>query len=182
MALLAEGSEIVAGTACGVFHCAPPLHIATPEPMSPELVADLSLTRVELEVIDAWLADLRQQVMPAGRFAHYILIPPAERVFDRESGRPVHWRFSCAGFVCKTYEHAGLTLVALDSLRVDRATLEETWGASMVRFAEARTGPRGFGLEGPPPWPVLLPSHLFHAVEAGRDKLPLRPSAEQNRF
>jgi hypothetical protein len=180
--LLHEATELVAGSTCAVLHCSPPLQVAPPGKMIAHLVGELDLTKDELEILEAWLVDVVQQALPKKALDHYILVPPARRELDEVSGKPKHWRFSCAGFVWKAYEHAGLKLVVLDTIAVDRATLLATWGEDRVVFAEKHTAVLRLGLDGPPPWPVLLPAHLLHALERGRTALPIAPTPAHATF
>jgi hypothetical protein len=60
----------------------------------------------------------------------------------------------------------------LADLRVDRATLVRTWGEAWVSDAQRWSERLRLGLDGQGPWPVLLPAHLLHAVDAGRAALP----------
>lgn len=180
--LLAEASELSPGKSCAVLHCEPPLEVARPGKMDAHLVGDLDLSKDEIEVIEDWLADITQQTLPTNPLLHYVLVPPARRAFDKVTQRPKHWRFSCVGFVWKTYEHAGLKLVSLEKISVDRPTLVSTWGEDAVVLAEKTSARYELGLDGPGPWAVLLPAHLFHALERGRAALPFAPTEEHSSF
>lgn len=94
-------------------------------------------------------------------------------------------RFSCAGFVLKAYEYAGIFLVAVDDSGFPRISLERLGQIYPdLRRLKQRTR-QELGLSGDGPWPVLLPGHLFHSLKRDADALrntPYIPSAGQECF
>lgn len=131
------------------------------------------LTDEEQSSIADWLDQLALGLKNDSIKVDYSACPAWEDRGDRVNSRSMERRFSCAGFVwCCFAESLGVEIVARepDLPEVDIRTLEQVWGERAMRVA-----PR-YGLRGPPPWRVLLPSYLFHALSRGRATMPHRPT------
>ena len=114
--------------------------------------------------IEEWLNTLRTSTVTI----RYIALPTSDIVRDKVSGRPIGRAFSCAGFVHCCFEEAiGIRLIALDALpEVNRDILLRIW-----RETEIALG-RRYGIQGPGPWKIFLPSYLFHALLRGSETSP----------
>ena len=50
--------------------------------MPAHLWRELDLTKIEIEAIETWLADIAVQALPSDKYEHYVLVPPARREYD----------------------------------------------------------------------------------------------------
>src|SRR5262249_40642702 len=118
---------------------------------------------------------------------------------DKENGKKILRRCSCASFVAHGYkEGAGIDLVVGEELLppVRLTTIQQVWArqfaavlskAKEERHRDSMAGRalRALGLSGKGPWPVLLPGYLFHALNQPDhgEQAPYQPKDEaEGRF
>jgi len=184
--LVADGS-LNPATAVSVFDMGIEIRLSPPGEMLPHAFGTLSLSRDEMELLDAWVQNISTQV----RDVVYIALPAWLRDVDEDTGRPAGWRFSCAGWVQRAYLVLGIRLIE-DSLlpHVTFDVVLETW-RHVLRAAtggydppeeKAREILSWFGLIGPGPWRVLLPGYVLRAFEQPRSNLPYAPREDDRDF
>ncbi len=168
---LLEGALSIAdGDTLSVFHMADPrTRLQLPGTLPAHAVGwFLDLPGEECERIRKWVGRFTSSAIEI----MYVAFPSYQDLKDPATGRTIGRRFSCAGLVQACYEEAlkVLLVVPTDDLpEVKRDVLELVWSRAVVA--------RGwrYGLEGPGPWKVLLPSYLFHALSKDRAELPHKP-------
>lgn len=164
-----EGS-VANGQTVSVFHMANPIaRLELPGEMTAHVLGwVLDLTDDEFGCIEVWLEEVKTTSVKI----EYLACPATQVLVDKINGRPIGRAFSCAGFVCCCFAEALkiMLLVPEEALPdVSVATLQGVWGEARVRAG------RRYGLRGPGPWKVLLPSYLFHALTKARAEMPHRP-------
>lgn len=179
-------ADLAEGGSCDVFDSGPPLHVGDRTgrgSMRAHWVGDIGLTDREVFGIRLLLANMATSVQPPrgefDRWRNYSVLP-AEDVppFEMEGATRVytHARFSCAGFVTWCYRQVEINLIDQNALpALSRSDLEAVWGPRMVAVMLQRM--RSSGSPPPDAAPILHPSYIFHAIEAGRAALPFRPDA-----
>ena len=177
--LMAGEARLEMGRVVQVHDMGPPLNVEPPNTFPVAVHGSLPLTREEREGIDEWLAE----ILPLASSCKYLASPSARLHRDEITGQIAFWEFSCAGFVAMAYERgADVVLVKqseLPPLSADQAYA--LWGQGRRREVFARLASL-FGLNGEGPWLVLVPGHIFHALQQGRSFLPYRPSATDISF
>ena len=195
--VLANETRVCADALVAVFHMQPPVGHG-PMPAHAVGVA-ASLDPARLEDIAVWLATVQTEMagpgaaMPAGTrrqkilhlFRDYIVRPAVKWAADKQTRRKRYLGFSCSGFVAECYaEGAGLPLVVPEENlpEVHMADLRKVWGR-LLALVPADDPDRWLaerGLDGPGPWPILLPAYLLHAMNEG--VLPYRPDVPRWAF
>jgi hypothetical protein len=173
-AILAELTTLERGTRAQVFDMGQSLRLSLPNPMPVHVVGWLPLSSDEEVALDVWLEDMRTRAQAC----RYIAYPAEEPIQDPVTHTTTGWRFSCAGFASRAYsEGPGINLVVSESElpALDFATLRMLWLPSCSEAAARKY--LGQYLRGPPPWRVLAPGYLFHALAQSRAELPYRPWA-----
>jgi len=168
--ILEHAQPIASGDKVPVFHMANPLtKLELPGKMDAHALGWLiDLGEDAYKSIKEWVEELRS----GGLQIKYLAFPSYEIHKDPATGRVIRREFSCAGFVQACYEEALQIwlLVPTDELPdVARDTLELVWERALVARG------RHYGLAGPGPWKVLLPSYLFHALSKDHADLPHKP-------
>lgn len=177
--LAAEDLQLDAGGLVRTYHMGPPLGIEPPAQFQATVHGSLSLSRDEQEGIDEWLAE----IAPLASQCSYVALPAARIRRDEDSEQIIGWDFSCAGFVAAAYQAgADITLIEQDELPLlDMATAHRIWGGGLPLAVFKRIAPR-IGLTGAGPWPVLVPSHILHALAKDRAGLPYQPAMDDIAF
>ncbi|NUQ72895.1 MAG: hypothetical protein HUU21_04995 [Polyangiaceae bacterium] len=168
--ILVRRQPIKDGESVAVYHMANPRdRLQLPGAMNAHAAAWLvDLIEHEHGRIENWLEEFETSAIEI----EYSAFPANDVIVDKATGRPIGRKFSCAGFVQACYQEAlGVRLIVpKDELpEVERGVLQLVWPAPLV------TRGRQYGLVGPGPWKVLLPSYLFHALSKKRAELPHKP-------
>lgn len=168
--VLEQAQLIASGDLVSVFHMADPLSkLELPGTVDAHALGwVLDLGDDDHESIKEWAVGLAS----GGFELKYLAFPSYEINKDPATGRVIRREFSCAGFVQACYEEAlQIWLIApTDELpEVSRDVLLCVWDERELSAA------RRYGLRGPGPWKVLLPSYLFHALCKSRAELPHKP-------
>jgi hypothetical protein len=172
-----------ASTKIDVYDVAPPTRVGQPSAtggmttgtLTAHAAAWIEMTQAELANMEVWLSDVRDRLAarPArSRWDDYSVIPAAREIRDASTGRVVHVRYSCAGFVERCYAQGAAIDLMVDEDElpaVDLATLARIWPAVLHHRR------RRFGLEGEGPWKVLLPGYLLHSLARLNARVPYRP-------
>lgn len=142
------------------------------EQLAVHAIGRLQLSKRERMLMSAWLhRQLRVRTL-AGDF-----ITRADAQRDPVSDRIIGRRYSSAQLVHECVRACtGVTLVDAEAVPTStRERLVDIWGEHKIEVA-ARRGE----LDGEPPWTVLLPAHLFHALARDEPRAsPLRPIPAQ---
>jgi hypothetical protein len=175
--ILERARTIKAGEVVSVFHMANPAsRLQMPGTMSAHAVGwVLDLLDHEHEEIGLWLQELATSTIQI----EYVAFPANDVVADKVTGRTIGRKFSCAGFVQACFDESIQIrlIVPTDELPdVSRDVLLCVWEERYLSIA------RRYGLRGPGPWKVLLPSYLFHALSKERSGLPHKPPSPDPYF
>lgn len=201
VALLREAMGVASGDEVPVWHTNPPI-IAGPVTLSAtpdrfargnvhvvghlddfsaedvqELIFVLSdIDSREVTALPEEAAKNERQALIKGFELHYKALPSVEQSYNDITGRSESTKFSCAGFVAECYRRIGIPLVEESQLpNVDLDVLRQGYG-SPINNEERR---KGLGLDGPGPWPVLMPGYLFHSLARDSEKVRSTPYEPQ---
>jgi len=164
VALLANDEELPGETS--VLHMGPPLEsdITSPDKMTPDLVASLSLNERQKTLIMRWARRIETQKGPRDR-RRYVICPHVH-VERSERGQVLYHRFSCAGYAFEALKQAGVTLCDTDRLpSVGPIELSAIY-PMLPRILDIPGKREFYGIRDDPDWPILLPAYLFHATES----------------
>lgn len=105
--------------------------------------------------------------------------------YTEADGRYVRKKFSCAGFVFEAYRKARIHLLHIQMMpTVDLNILKAAY-PTFVSFLDRPSERIKLGLNGDGPWPVMLCSYLFHALDRKVGQIrqaPYAPTAGDHIF
>lgn len=175
-------------------HMRPPLAVG--DTVAADVWGSVPLTNDEIRQIKVWLRKARDEYVchQVGKVGQYTAHPAWRDVVDSGSGTLRYRRYSCAGFVLRAHHEADIGLLPLvqdgrGDYVVDEAQLPEVareTAEAVYPIAEIPSDTLAdWGLEGPGPWPVVLPGYLLHALDRTGTEIrrgPYTPSADDAEF
>ncbi len=168
-----------------VCHMCPPLQLGAGsrhdlpqyDTTPADLIGTIQLDQNDMDGINTWIEYLNTRtptVIEGIRpLEQYVLCPPMDPAkFDSVTGTMIYMRFSCVGFVLYCYQMgANVHLLDWQNGRYPRMGLGDLTGA----YSSLMQRRQEIGLDGPGPWPVALPGHLFHALMRPEEEVRRRP-------
>lgn len=192
--LLVQSRDLEPAGQVQVFDVGPPIRVGQRDergvPITQLMKADVvgwaDLDDEQRRGIEAVIQDIQTRLpsKPLNAFermAQYVAVPAFRRVVAELPGREGGFRFSCAGLVFYCYQRgAALDLVDIANIPpISFEMLKSIW----PHVGALRPAHRiAIGLEGPGPWPVLLPGYLFHSLARPSLDEPYVPSPEDRAF
>lgn len=183
---LLQRATTYAGAELAVYDQQPPPRLSAnaAATMPSDLLGYVDLDDAEIEGFQVEIGKLRTmfEAQRLTREKTYTARPPIEPQPADAGETVLYYRFSCVGFVQHCYRRVlGRSLV--DEGALPTVTLDEilaVWLAA--RNPERRVR---MGLPPPGPWRVLLPAHVFHAIDkagARPFQLPFRAGPQHAKF
>ena len=169
-----QRNDIRRNSEISLVHMGPPLRQGDAgKPI--QAVGTAALTAGQIRQIGVFVDDLisEYEAEKVRRQKQYVIHP---HVREPDVDIPCR-RFSCAGFVIEAYRDAGIDLVVTDPGRLPRValeTLQQAYRDQADRLRNPAIRSR-FGLEGGPPWPVVLAGYVLNALNRTVDEIRRGP-------
>jgi len=169
----AEAGEVRRDEEVEVVHMGPPLERAGRA--KAHALGSVPLTIEEIREIEAWIAEVEDEyahsaVRPSQQ---YQIHPPWTDKSDPNTGVRRYRRYSCAGFVLDSYRQVDIYLLIIDDQEWPEVD-EQVLRAAYPELSDRRLLGR-WGLQGDPPWRILLAGHVRHALDRPGDQIRQQP-------
>lgn len=177
--LAAEDREDLGGhiSEIRVDHMGPPLKTA--DNMRVDMVGTVDLSVDDQNQIRVFVDERAGEMKAKGARARdqYVIDP---HVVPPEHDVPFH-RYSCAGFVIEAYKYTGVDVMNTATANLPPVRLETLKEAYplLAGLLDDRDKREKYGLEGEPPWHVVLAGYVINSLDRTSDEIRSTPYQPQ---
>jgi len=170
-----EGGTLSYDEEVDVTHMGPPLKRSGKA--TAHVIGTVPLTNEEVKEIGSWIEEVDDEYRRVGVAKpeqQYCIHPPWRDEVDKNTGARRYRRYSCAGFVLCAYGEVRIRLLDVEQPDLPDVEEQTVLNAYPRLYPLLRGHPDrldGLGLEGTPPWRIVLAGYLFHALNRPTDQI-----------